>query len=286
MPNARLLPAAGGVALQCDYHGELVQEIKNLPYSDRRWDKPSRSWIIAQQHVDLVARLVEMHLGVSVQVPQAPAASVTPEIKMVRLEYLGRCKDRGAGENTATGYADGAWSLVFPEAVLKTWFSASEPSEPDKPKTLYQVLGVPGEADAQAIKKAYRQLARQWHPDVCREPDASEQFQRIQHAYEILGDDLTRRKYEVGLRLEASSQEAMNKANSDRMRGFFGNGYGSLNEYRAPLRCGWLLVEGSSRIGQFIVSKILRWEDIQRDDGKTMVSSWPIGAQMFVVSWA
>ena len=40
----------------------------------------------------------------------------------------------------------------------------------------YEVLGVDKSADEKTIKKAYRKLARKYHPDVCDEPDAEEKF--------------------------------------------------------------------------------------------------------------
>ncbi len=52
----------------------------------------------------------------------------------------------------------------------------------------YEVLGVPRDATADQIKKAYRRLAMKYHPDVATEPDAGEQFKRIGEAYEVLSD--------------------------------------------------------------------------------------------------
>jgi molecular chaperone DnaJ len=62
----------------------------------------------------------------------------------------------------------------------------------------YAVLGVERDADAETIKKAYRRLARQYHPDVNSEPGAAERFKEVSHAYEVLSDPEKRRVYDLG----------------------------------------------------------------------------------------
>ena len=60
----------------------------------------------------------------------------------------------------------------------------------------YNVLGVDRGADKKAIKTAYRQKARQFHPDVNKEDGAEEKFKRISNAYEVLSDDSKRGIYD------------------------------------------------------------------------------------------
>ena len=55
-----------------------------------------------------------------------------------------------------------------------------------KYKDYYAVLGVPRDADLDQIKKAYRKLARQYHPDVSKEPNAEAQFKEAGEAYATL----------------------------------------------------------------------------------------------------
>ena len=63
----------------------------------------------------------------------------------------------------------------------------------------YEILGVSREAELEEIKRAYRRLARQHHPDVNREdPEAEERFKRISEAYAVLSDQDKRRRYDGG----------------------------------------------------------------------------------------
>ena len=60
----------------------------------------------------------------------------------------------------------------------------------------YDVLGVPRNADAASLKRAYRKLAMEFHPDRNGEPDAAEKFKEINRAYEVLSDDDARARYD------------------------------------------------------------------------------------------
>jgi molecular chaperone DnaJ len=61
----------------------------------------------------------------------------------------------------------------------------------------YDVLGVSKSASAEDIKRAYRNLARKYHPDVNKEPDAENKFKEISEAYDSLSDDQKRRSYDT-----------------------------------------------------------------------------------------
>ncbi len=60
----------------------------------------------------------------------------------------------------------------------------------------YQILGVSRDVDKDELKRAYRRLARQYHPDVNKEPGAEEKFKEINRAYEVLSEPETRSRYD------------------------------------------------------------------------------------------
>lgn len=62
----------------------------------------------------------------------------------------------------------------------------------------YEVLGVPRDADAKAIKDAFRNLALKYHPDRNKEPGAEERFKEIAAAYAVLSDPKKRAEYDAG----------------------------------------------------------------------------------------
>src|SRR5258707_8766719 len=66
-----------------------------------------------------------------------------------------------------------------------------------KYKDYYEALGVPRTASEEDIKKAFRKLARKYHPDVAKGKGAEDKFKEINEAYEVLGDPAKRKKYDA-----------------------------------------------------------------------------------------
>jgi len=64
-------------------------------------------------------------------------------------------------------------------------------------KDYYKILGLSREADSVEIKKAYRGLARKYHPDVSKEKNAESKFKDVNEAYETLSDPEKRKKYDA-----------------------------------------------------------------------------------------
>ena len=74
-------------------------------------------------------------------------------------------------------------------------------------KNYYEILGISSKATKNEVKEAYRRLAKIWHPDACKEPDAHSKFIEITEAYEILIDEVSRDNYD---RLFKESQNQFN----------------------------------------------------------------------------
>ena len=64
-------------------------------------------------------------------------------------------------------------------------------------KDYYKILGVERETSQTDLKKAYRKLARKYHPDVSKEANAEERFKEVNEAYEVLGDEKKREQYDT-----------------------------------------------------------------------------------------
>ena len=64
-------------------------------------------------------------------------------------------------------------------------------------KDYYKTLGVSKNASAEEIKKAYRKLARQHHPDINKKPDAEKRFKELNEANEVLSDPEKRKRYDT-----------------------------------------------------------------------------------------
>ncbi|AMQ28546.1 TPA: DnaJ domain-containing protein [Legionella pneumophila] len=67
-------------------------------------------------------------------------------------------------------------------------------------KDYYKIMGVSQDASEKDIKMAYRKLARKYHPDISKEPDAEERFKEMAEAYEVLKDPKKRSEYDQYLK--------------------------------------------------------------------------------------
>ena len=96
----------------------------------------------------------------------------------------------------------------------------------------YAVLGVDKSASPEDIKKAYRRMAREFHPDVNPGADAEEKFKEVTHAYEVLSDPAQRQNYDMGGAPGFSSQGF--GGFSDIFETFFGGAPGGGGSGAAP----------------------------------------------------
>ena len=91
-------------------------------------------------------------------------------------------------------------------------------------KSYYDVLGVSKDADEKEIKSAFRKLAKQYHPDVNKDPGAEAKFKEIGEAYAVLGDAEKRQQY------DQFGHEAFTQGAS---QGGFGGGFGGFGGFNA-----------------------------------------------------
>ena len=89
---------------------------------------------------------------------------------------------------------------------------------------LYDTLGVNRDSSFDEIKKAYRKLAREYHPDVNPDPSVKDKFKEITAAYEVLSDPTKRQKYDLGGDPFSQFGGAQNFGFGDIMDAFFGGG--------------------------------------------------------------
>jgi len=64
-------------------------------------------------------------------------------------------------------------------------------------RDFYEVLGVGRDASAEDLQRAYRKLARTYHPDVNKEPGGEDRFKEVSEAYDVLSDPELRRRYDA-----------------------------------------------------------------------------------------
>ena len=111
----------------------------------------------------------------------------------------------------------------------------------------YAVLGVSREATPDEIKRAYRKLARQHHPDANREdPDAAERFKEVTRAYEVLSDPDKRQRYDMfGDERAGAGVAGFSDFGgiSDLFQTFFGGGFAGAGARRGPARGADILAE-------------------------------------------
>src|SRR6266508_1804146 len=165
------ITAAGAdYAIKFGYNAALLKKLKDaVPESERAWHKTAKAWLISPEEIEKAIQAINQHTGQTIVLPEAKPSA--PEVceKSFLLEYLGATKDRGK-RVSAYGSVNGEWASEFPEDVLRSFFEGREVNQkPDGLQALYRALCVFESVMPEEIKKAYKRLARQWHPDVCQE---------------------------------------------------------------------------------------------------------------------
>lgn len=271
--RCEVIVSGGDLVIKTPYDGAFVAALKvTVPATERVWDNPTKSWHVTLRYGQEIKKLIFEYFGEVVSVPNAQAVS-KKEIKLFSVHYIGLSKDRNGSLSAMGMLNNGEWKVIFPEEILRDWFN-SPSRQPGASDSLYAILGTNAGSTPDEIKTAYRRAAKQWHPDVCKEPNAGEVFKRINHAYQILSDADKKARYDAGLKLQASLTDQN-----------ITNNYNANNTYRSPLRCGYILCECTEKLGRYVVEKIIKWEDIVNNQGQTLVSSWQTGADKPTISW-
>lgn len=91
-------------------------------------------------------------------------------------------------------------------------------------KDFYKELGVSSDASADEIKRAYRKLARDLHPDTNSDPNAAERFKAVSEAHSVLSDTAKRKEYDETRRLFAGGGFGRGRFNGGNFGGFSGDG--------------------------------------------------------------
>lgn len=262
----------GSYSVKTPYSEQFVDSLKaQVPAGSRKWSATDKTWVLSTQYAKAIRIAIAQAFGEEVEIPEAQAFASKQRLHF-EMRYLGTIKDRDDLRRNAYGFANGDWCLTFPEDVLKLWFK-NDPTKKQAPQSLYELLTLDAKAKADEIKSAYRRLAKLTHPDVNKEPDASERFRAIQNAYEILSDDFKRKKYDAGLRLMQTTN------------GQYGLTRKTYSEFQPPIRCGNLDVTGTWSVGRFEVETIHNWNYITDLYGRILVTSWPMNAKTYVENW-
>lgn len=284
--SCRIMAENGALVVLMPYIPRLVEAIKSLPYTERKYDPARKAWLVDPKHGQEVVDWINLYAGERVSLPVFHSGSPLPQsgvqviTRILQLRYLGACKERDDGSVSAFGLVGDDWSAIFSERVLRTWFEGIDFEElenaasasPRKPRmeTLYTVLGIKRTATGEELKQAFRRMALQWHPDHCKEPDANERFMKIKNAYDALSNPTKRARYDIGLELQIKHERQLRAKKKREMQELLQ----ADTQYRAPLRCGLVMVEGVEKLGRLEVSKIFAWEDWKNEQGQTLVTSW------------
>lgn len=273
MARSLIFEENGAFVVKTPYSKPMVESLKSLPTSERKYDPGRKVWIIEPKHGPLVSSWISVFFGENISLPDIPRSIDQKVHRAFAVRYLGCCRDRADGRSSAYGYVDGNWSILFPETVLRKFFGGSV-SVPNDKDNYFALLGIAKSASQDDVAKGYRRMAKLWHPDVCKDDNAHEIFMQIQTAYETLRDTDTRQRYEAGLMFETLMAQPKTKPVLD-------NEYG----YRSPLRSGVIVVYGVQKLNMFEVEEILSWDDIVDRQGRVLVTSWPSGATEPVEEW-
>lgn len=233
-----------------------------IPRHCRNFDWQKKTWFVDTSQINALQRLFPMEEIKALHL--YPPRIVT---KVLRIYYIGSTKPdfNNMARGTMNPRGNGEWLAIFPKNVLENWFNfgfapKSTEKEADLSGDFYEVLGLQRGDDQAKIKRGYRKLARQFHPDN-QKTGEEQKFLVVKDAYDVLSDPSKRKIYDAGLALEE-----MGSRKSKKTQGIYPN-------YIPPQRCGDILVEAEEKLGLFFVKKIMAWNQITQN-GKILETKW------------
>ncbi len=268
------------IDINTPYNADFIAALKQMvPAHKRSWNKPS--WTVALDQEQNAISLVMIYYNCMPNIVDRSSDDPDRTTQSIKLEYLGRCKTKEGQPPAASAWVNGGWSVSILETALRAFFEGPKQSNDEHP-TYYGILGIPQDSTPDDIKRAYRRMAKQWHPDICNDAEAVDMFKKINEAHAVLSDDRKRKKYNFMLRVMADTtpETKISSWLQDKI-----DNYNSMYGYRSPLKCGNLSVEGVITFGRLTVDKIISWDDIKDDQGRTMVTNWTMGEKTFQTFW-
>lgn len=273
----KLLGEPAGIRVIVPYKKAFQLEVFDrmsgyIPQSDRSFNKPDNTWLVEYKWGKRLAQSIEKHFGVVVDAPMPPQTLNNSKIYRTRykIEYIGQPKWKG-DNNYSSCFVNDSWNFIIPEQVIVDFLltkGMNVKRKSDENKTLYDILSGPQlvvnmSSSQEDIKRAFRFMARQWHPDVCKEPDATERFKEINGAYQKLSDPKEKSKYDAANRIAQTITDRQFKPKVTHMQ----------QGVQLPSRCGWLTVDAERSARGITVTRIYGWEEII-ENGKALVTSW------------
>jgi hypothetical protein len=246
---------------------------KWIPSRDRRWCPTTKRWFFDKYYLnDVVYGIKQFNLEPNIVDLGGKSGINTQEFL---IEYLEESYTRTDGTFYKLYLKNRYISRVDYYKVRQWWLD----NPYNKPAPLsaeasnfYKLLEVNQHCETEEIKKSYRRLAIQFHPDTSSEPDAHEIFVRLNSAYEVLINPIKRKKYDAAIAFAR-----MENGNNSRVS--------AVSQFTdPPVKCGRIKGVGKFHLGLFVINTFLKWQDVIKD-GKVMASHFNTVTNNYEITW-
>lgn len=297
----------GVIELRTPYDRQFLDALKSqIDEYARRWDAANKVWRFDDSQMLTLEALCEKHFGVK---PTKSGLSA-PNFQMgdrVLAEYVGR----STGGKPARVFVAGEFSFLLTEQAIRQYFHlANQTPQPQPvgatstvtpapqrtiPDNPYDLLVVTTTATTAEIEQAYRRMARQWHPDVCHEPDAADWFHAITAAKQQLLDSSLRRQLDGALRMKSllgaqikavkTTTPTPTRTEPAKWSADWLTQNANTPSFAPPLRCGWI-TPAAFTCGAYVkINQIKLWADDIDTQGRTRVAYWDQTSKTIRTDW-